>query len=155
MRHIMSLFLLFTLTVVSSSAQDQDIGVSTAQKWVFAFVWFISRELHDQWRNHRLSQSKNRVKKCLFFLAKKWSWDYTNFHQKCLLSCWYRGSHKCPQDPSFSCNDDQTCCLLPKGEVPSILIPNCCLLPKGKGMNVWTPISKVVQPPRFPLQCFW
>ena len=31
----------------------------------------------------------------------------------------HRGSHDCPQDPSFSCNDDQTCCLLPKGEVPS------------------------------------
>lgn len=27
-----------------------------------------------------------------------------------------KGSHKCPQDPSFSCNDDQTCCKLPKGE---------------------------------------
>jgi len=27
-----------------------------------------------------------------------------------------KGSHQCPQDPSFSCNDDQTCCLLPKGE---------------------------------------
>merc|ERR1711962_646992 len=23
-----------------------------------------------------------------------------------------KGSHKCPQDPSFSCNDDQTCCKL-------------------------------------------
>jgi len=28
----------------------------------------------------------------------------------------HKGSHDCPQDPSFSCNDDQTCCLLPKGE---------------------------------------
>jgi len=25
-------------------------------------------------------------------------------------------AHKCPQDPSFSCNDDQTCCQLPQGE---------------------------------------
>lgn len=37
-----------------------------------------------------------------------------------------RGSHKCPQDPSFSCNDDQTCCKLPKGEVP-VFIHLCSL----------------------------
>ena len=115
MRLLCSLFL--SLLVCTIYAQEEDASISGREKWVYItsilFPW-----LED-------ARSSLYCKEVIFFFARgshkfeikiKKEWDII----------FARGSHKCPQDPSFSCNDDQTCCKLPKGEVP-VFIHLCSL----------------------------
>ena len=118
MRLLCSLFL--SLLVCTIYAQEEGASISGREKWVYItsilFPW-----LED-------ARSSLYCKEVIFFFARgshkfeikiKKEWDII----------FARGSHKCPQDPSFSCNDDQTCCKLPKGEVP-VFVHLCSLYPE-------------------------